>query len=622
MQVPIGETVQRFSCSMSANMTLSHVQSPSTSKQRQESCTYHENEEDVPVLLQSFGHQVSGRAGILCYNNNTICKPYVSRELFFYHYFPTVLRKFIPQFRGLINVTFLENVQSGSILIYAQPKTRIAPHSSALKKFVEIPKPHSKRCVKDYGRTHVIYPCSPVLAPLRAKTVANGSLVIEEDVEILTRGFDENVSLHSDDAPLHNHNVVCKSSTGQHNPWNSKVIDDACIKLKTNLSEMKDIEHMTTTAKTKRFILLENIAAPYRRPCVLDLKMGTRVRENASSAKLARHVTAIDIGARLSGMQIYLPKRKEFEYMNKYYGHNLTVNGFKANLVHFFSRGISLTNRPQQYEQTTDHHDRVLSTNSDVDVSLVKCAIAKLRLLRESLSTLCAYRFYSGSVLILYEGDYVCDYSAPSGDAGMNAKLSSKKSQNNGRLASSHLTKNETHHQQQIHFKARAKSDRPNSLPVAVDKKGSKSDVSSPEFYHSMARLVRKIDQITNPTETISSKAMRMCNEQITFSDPNEAIDHPVVKGKEKRHVLQKNSGTRRQKLSKSCSSLHNHQAQDRFDDFDQTKVKDFTEQLDVRVIDFAHYCFQDQDVHPGPDGGFLFGLDNVIDLLKTMIER
>ena len=54
----------------------------------------------------------------------------------------------------------------------------------------------------------------------------------------------------------------------------------------------------------KRFLLFENVTSPYRFPCVLDLKMGTRVRENPSSEKLARHVTAIELGARLSGMQV------------------------------------------------------------------------------------------------------------------------------------------------------------------------------------------------------------------------------------------------------------------------------------------------------------------------------
>ena len=64
------------------------------------------------------------------------------------------------------------------------------------------------------------------------------------------------------------------------------------------------MESREVKPKIKRFLLLENVTSPYHYPCVLDLKMGTRVRQNPSMAKLARHVTAIELGARLSGMQV------------------------------------------------------------------------------------------------------------------------------------------------------------------------------------------------------------------------------------------------------------------------------------------------------------------------------
>lgn len=41
---------------------------------------------------------------------------------------------------------------------------------------------------------------------------------------------------------------------------------------------------------------------------------------------------------------------------------------------------------------------------------------------------------------------------------------------------------------------------------------------------------------------------------------------------------------------------------------------------LDVRMIDYAHYCYDDGVLHPGPDRGFLFGLDNLIALLREML--
>lgn len=42
---------------------------------------------------------------------------------------------------------------------------------------------------------------------------------------------------------------------------------------------------------------------------------------------------------------------------------------------------------------------------------------------------------------------------------------------------------------------------------------------------------------------------------------------------------------------------------------------------IDVRMIDFAHYCFCDSTMHPGPDKGFIFGLDNLIILLNDMLK-
>uniref|UniRef100_H2YJZ5 Kinase n=1 Tax=Ciona savignyi TaxID=51511 RepID=H2YJZ5_CIOSA len=189
-------------------------------------------------------------------------------------------------------------------------------------------------------------------------------------------------------------------NTGMHNPWNSKVMGDALTKLRSKNAEDKKRFH----TKTKRFILLENVTSPFKRPCVLDLKMGTRVRRNASAAKLARHATAIDFGARLSGMQIYSPCRNEFAYLNKYYGHNLTVEGFKRKLVDFFSRGAASSFREGCDNGAQQPPDPSSTYHSLVDTHLVRCAVSKLEHLREAISNMTNHRLYSCSVLLIYEG--------------------------------------------------------------------------------------------------------------------------------------------------------------------------------------------------------------------------
>lgn len=59
------------------------------------------------------------------------------------------------------------------------------------------------------------------------------------------------------------------------------------------------------------FILLENVAAKFRNPCVLDIKMGTRQHgDDATEEKKERFIkkcqmsTSSIIGTRLIGMQV------------------------------------------------------------------------------------------------------------------------------------------------------------------------------------------------------------------------------------------------------------------------------------------------------------------------------
>jgi len=42
---------------------------------------------------------------------------------------------------------------------------------------------------------------------------------------------------------------------------------------------------------------------------------------------------------------------------------------------------------------------------------------------------------------------------------------------------------------------------------------------------------------------------------------------------------------------------------------------------VEVRLIDFAHFCSRDPVIHPGPDTGFLYGLDKLVELLRAMMQ-
>ena len=52
------------------------------------------------MILMPFSHQVGGHAGMLKYNDGTVCKPLKQRELHFYQSLPADMVQFTPEFRG------------------------------------------------------------------------------------------------------------------------------------------------------------------------------------------------------------------------------------------------------------------------------------------------------------------------------------------------------------------------------------------------------------------------------------------------------------------------------------------------------------------------------------------
>ncbi|PIC50674.1 hypothetical protein B9Z55_001489 [Caenorhabditis nigoni] len=96
----------------------------------------------------------------------------------------------------------------------------------------------------------------------------------------------------------------------QWNPWAAEC-------------QCKVVERMLKEPEPTPFLLLENVVAHYSRPCVLDLKIGTRQHgDDASESKRhrqlmkCRHSTSATLGVRVVGMQMLSKLRSllaEFE---------------------------------------------------------------------------------------------------------------------------------------------------------------------------------------------------------------------------------------------------------------------------------------------------------------------
>lgn len=137
----------------------------------------------------------------------------------------------------------------------------------------------------------------------------------------------------------------------------------------------------------EEFMLLENLTAGYRKPCVLDLKMGTRMyTDHAAEAKResqkrkAHESTSQRLGVRFCGSQRYSASTNSFQKLDKYIGRKCDEAELRQLLRNFFTTGGYL--------------------RRDVLVQVMQ----QVGDLKRRLAKLDHYRFYSSSLLIVYDG--------------------------------------------------------------------------------------------------------------------------------------------------------------------------------------------------------------------------
>ncbi|CAG0893755.1 unnamed protein product [Cyprideis torosa] len=311
-----------------------------------------EEVEAQKVFLEPFIHQVGGHNSILYIDNANVCKPLIKRERRFYENLPELMKPFTPTYRGVIEVDVLEDDKG-----YIQLMTAVSKNSSGSKQ-------------------------SPGSTSPRRRIRLRRSGSIEFEPRLLDVRFEGKEKTNGEGTPINPWVIRCQQKL-LGNMMKAPLPSEGALSGAADATWSKS----SGVKRNREFLVLENLTSKYEYPCILDLKMGTRqYGDDAPPDKIKRHCDRVTsstsgvLGVRICGMQVYDPVTTKFRCWDKYHGRSLTVAGFKEAIVRFLQNG----NR--------------------IRVDLIPAMIDKLTHLTEVLEGLDSFRFYSSSLLILYEG--------------------------------------------------------------------------------------------------------------------------------------------------------------------------------------------------------------------------
>jgi len=136
------------------------------------------------------------------------------------------------------------------------------------------------------------------------------------------------------------------------------------------------------------YLRLQDLNARFAIPCVCDVKMGTRhYDDDAPPEKVLRHIeksrntTSGSVGIRFTGMQVYSRREQKYYFRDKYHGRTLKDDDLPGEFRFFFSDGFRLR------------------------VKVVRMILDKLEQLLPYIEQQKLFKFYSSSLLLVYEGN-------------------------------------------------------------------------------------------------------------------------------------------------------------------------------------------------------------------------
>lgn len=303
----------------------------------------------LAVELRPFQNKVGGHTAIFRFSRRAVCKALVNRENLWYE---TVevrhpeLLGFVPKYIGVLNVRYSSIIADDDLPpeVVLDDNRHIIPELLWKKYLSSAPSPT--------GSYFGAEPGSP-------RTNSGGSTSVNTDlqVQVLQEVF---------------------------KPRRASVDHIFAMDDENEGSRLR--KH----TRFERYILLEDLTADMAKPCVLDLKMGTRqygVEALVEKQRLQRlkcsQTTSRDLGVRMCGLQVWNKATEKFFVRDKYFGRRVQKGAeFCKVLAKFLYDGILVYSVAKHIPHVID----------------------QLQHLYRIFEKLHGYRMYGLSILLMYDG--------------------------------------------------------------------------------------------------------------------------------------------------------------------------------------------------------------------------
>ncbi|KAL4222434.1 inositol hexakisphosphate kinase 3 [Mactra antiquata] len=236
----------------------------------------------VDVKLRPFKHQVGGHTCVLEISGTAICKPFTTKEAWFYKHVLDGLKDFIPKYLGETYVKC--NIESDRKCLVASVPNEI------------------------------------LNTDFRGNLQQDQTSIVSNEPQKKRRRKSKE---------------CCDADDSMLEAWSTTCIDRQINRY-----------GFWANNQPQRFLILENLVHKYERPCMMDLKMGRRQYGDDSCdekrkllEKRCARTTSVTLGFRICGSQVYDVRTGQYVCHNKYHGRKLDDKGAVQELVNFFHDG-------------------------------------------------------------------------------------------------------------------------------------------------------------------------------------------------------------------------------------------------------------------------------------------